>query len=150
MLVSIGSVLFAKRAVDEARALREIESGRRHDERAPTFRAEIEDMKGRHRMWLVLETGEPIASAKVDITDGGDVYFTDSQTGVEPGVGRTKSAQWGRMTIGTKDAAWRVAIGPDASDQMCLRGTSTIGDESWQVLQTVPLPSTANVAEQIW
>jgi hypothetical protein len=103
-----------------------------------------------YRIWLALETEESIDSVEVEIIDGKDVYFGDGQTGVEPGVGRTKSARWSRMTMGTKDAAWRVVVGPGAPDQMRLHLTSKIGDENWQVLLTVPLPSTHDVAQAVW
>jgi hypothetical protein len=107
VVVSVVSALYAKRVADETKELRKIESDRRHNERTPTFSAEIEEMNAGqwYRMWLALETEESIDSVEVEIIDGKDVYFGDGQTGVEPGVGRTKSARWGRMTMGTKDAA---------------------------------------------
>ncbi|OIQ94660.1 hypothetical protein GALL_233180 [mine drainage metagenome] len=152
VVVSIGSALFAKRAADETKELRKIESERRHTERTPMFGTEIEEVSSGqwYRMWLTLEKEESIDSVEVEIIDGNDVYFGDGQTGVDPGVGRTKSARWGQMTIGTKEVAWRVVVGPDAATQMRLRVTSTIGDENWRVLLTVPLPSTYDVAQSVW
>jgi hypothetical protein len=152
VVVSASSALYAKQAADETKKLRKIESDRRHNERTPTFRAEIEAMNAGqwYRMWLALETDEPVDGVEVEITDGKDVYFGDGQTGVEPGVGRTRSARWGRMTMGTKDAAWRIVVGPKAPIEMRLRVTSAIGVENWQVLLTVPLPATRDVAESVW
>ena len=51
--------------------------------------------------------------------------------------------------MGTKDAAWRVAIGKDASDQMRLRLMGPIGDDSWQLLLTVPLQSTYEIGQSV-
>jgi len=151
LLVSLGSAVFAKRGADETRLLRQIEADRRHDERVPALSAHVEDVgPGQwHRLWLVLESAEPVDSVVAEIIDGPDVCFADGQTGVEPGIGRTLLASWGSLTIGTKDAAWRVVIGPTAPKQIRLHATCRIGNDAWPVLLTVPLPSPSAV-DNVW
>lgn len=158
LVVSIGSAVFAKRSADEARALRAIESQRRHTERSPAFDAQVEEMsveeesnQGQwHRLWLVLETSEPLDSVRAEILDEPDVWFADGQTGVQPGVGRTRTAIWGAVPVGKRDAAWRIAIGKRAPQSMRLLLTCAIGDDEWPLLLTVDLPSTYDVANSVW
>ena len=151
-VVSLGSVVFAKRSVDEARAMRTIESQRRHAERTPALDAQVEEMnQGQwHRLWLILETSEPLDSVRADILDEPDVWFADGQTGVQPGVGRTRTAIWGAIPVGKREAAWRIAVGKAAPHSMRLLLTCSIEDDEWPVLLAVDLPSTYDVANSVW
>ena len=89
LLVSVGSAVFAKRGADETRALRAIESQRRHTERSPALGAQVEEMnveeeanQGQwHRLWLILETSETLDSVHAEILDEPDVWFADGQRG---------------------------------------------------------------------
>lgn len=158
LLVSVGSAVFAKRGADETRALRAIESQRRHTERSPALGAQVDEMnveeesnQGQwHRLWLVLETPEPLDSVNAEILDEPDVWFADGQTGVQPSVGRTRTAIWGALPVGKREACWRIAIGKSAPHNMRLLLTCSIGDDEWPVLLTVDLPSTYDVANSVW
>jgi len=167
LVVSLGSVVFAKRSVDEARAMRAIESQRRHAERSPSLDGQVEEMnQGQwHRLWLNLKTSEPLDSVRADILDEPDVWFADGQTGVQPGVGRTRTAIWGGLSVGKREAAWRIAIGKAAPHSMPLlhdllhrrlsksritRVHQTGAGPEWPVLLTVDLPSTYDVANSVW
>jgi len=149
LVVSIGSAMVAKRSADESRA---IELQRRHTERLPVVIAEIEEMnQGQwHRLWLVLKSFEPLDSIRVEILDDIDVLFGDGQTGVEPGVGRTRIATWGKLPVGKREAAWRVAIGKAAPESMRLLLTCAIEGDEWPVQQTVDLPSTYDVSQSVY
>lgn len=90
LAVSIGSVLFTKRSADETSALRTIESQRWQAERCPVLGVVIEEMnQGQwHRLWVTLESSEPLDSIRANILDDPEVWFADGQTGVQPDVGR--------------------------------------------------------------
>lgn len=103
-----------------------------------------------HRLWLILKTSEPLDSVRADILDEPDVWFADGQTGVQPGVGRTRTAIWGGLSVGKREAAWRIAIGKAAPHSMPLLLACSIGDDEWPVLLTVDLPSTYDVANSVW
>ena len=158
LLVSLGSAVFAKRGADETRALRAIESQRRHTERSPALNAQVEQMnveeqsnQGQwHRLWLILETSEPLDSMSAEILDEPDVWFADGQTGVQPGVGPTRTASWGALPVGKREAAWRLVVGKAAPPSMRLLLTCSIGDHEWPVLLTVDLPATYDVANSVW
>jgi hypothetical protein len=152
LVVSLGSVVFAKRSVDEARVMRTIESQRRHAERTPALDAQVDEMNhGQwHCLWLILTTAEPLDSVRADILDEPDVWFADGQTGVQPGVGRTRRAFWGALPVGKREAAWRIAIDKTAPHSIRLLLTCSIGHEEWPIVLTVDLPSTYNVANSVW
>jgi|GEM_PF-5970353 hypothetical protein len=152
LVVSIGSAVYAKRGADETRELRAIESQRRHDERTPRLDAQIETLnEGQwHKLWLILQSAESLDAFKVDILDDPDVWFGDGQTGVEPGVGRTRTANWGALPIGKREAALRVVIGNKAPGEMRLLVTCTIGDDRWPVVCTVDLPSTYDLLQSVY
>lgn len=152
LVVSIGSVVFARRSVDEARAMHVIESQRRHAERSPALHAHVEEMnQGQwHRLWLILESSESLDFVRADILDEPDVWFADEQSGVQQGVGRTRAATWGTIPVGKREAAWRIAVGEAAPDSMRLLLTCSIGSDQWPVLLTVDLPATYDVLKSVW
>lgn len=118
LVVSIGSVLFTKRSADETSALRTIESQRWQAERCPVLGVVIAEMNQGQcpRPWVTLESSEPLDSIRANILDNPEVWFADGQTGVQPGVGRTHEAAWGRLPFGKREAAWRPDFGdtPDS------------------------------------
>ena len=152
LVVSIGSAVFAKRSADETQALRAIESQRRHTERTPALDALVEEMnQGQwHRLWLILGSSESLDSVRADILDDPDVWFSDGQNGVEPGLGRTRTATWGTIPVGKREAAWRVAFGKAAPNSLRLLLTCSIGSDEWLVLRTVDLPSTYDVLDSVY
>jgi hypothetical protein len=151
ILIAAASAVFTKSGRDETRQLRRIEDDRRHDERRPALHAELEDVDGGewHRLWLVLESSEPLDSVGVEILDKADVSFADDQMGVKLGAGPTTVAAWNGLPVGVKEAAWRVVIGRDAPESIRLRTTPSIGGESWLVLLTVPVPSRRGIVRRI-
>ena len=142
LLVSVASAAFAGWQAVETRRVRRIEDLRRHRERTPEFRAEVEPVNdgGWHRLWIVLTTPEGLDSLTVTILEPHLVWFPSGQSGVEPGPD-SKHASWGQVEPGIRDVAFRVEWEDDHSHlvRLFLRGTR--GSEIWNVQEEVELPA---------
>src|SRR5690242_12372204 len=87
LIVSLVSAGFAGWQAVETRRVRQIERDRRHEERTPQFRLQVESMNDGqwHRLWLVLTSPEALDSLSVTILDPQLLWFPAGQTGVQPG-----------------------------------------------------------------
>lgn len=142
LIVSVASAVFACWQAVEARRVRQIEGGRRHEERTPTFHVEVERVNGGqwHRLWVILTSGEALDSLAVTILDPQLAWFPSGQAGVEPGPD-SKHASWGHVAPGVRDVAFRVEWEDDDSHLLRLALRSTRAAETWDVHSEVELPA---------
>lgn len=142
LVVSVASAVFAGWQAVEARRVRQIEAERRHEERIPTFRLEVEPVNGGqwHRLWVVLTSAEALDSLAVTILGPHLVWFPSNQKGVEPGPD-SKLGSWGRVDPGVRDVAFRVECEDDDSHTVRLALRGMRGVERWDVQAEVELPA---------
>jgi hypothetical protein len=142
LVVSLASAGLVGWQAVEARRVRQIEDGRRHQERTPTFHVEVEPVNGGqwHRLWIILTSAQAVDSLTVTILDPQLAWFSSDQTGVEPGPD-SKDASWGPVAPGVRDVAFRVEWEGDESHLARLSLRSTRGIENWTTQAEVELPA---------
>ncbi len=142
LVVSVASAVFAGWQAVETRRVRQIEGGRRHEERTPTFRVGVEPLNDGqwHRVWVILTSAEALDSLAVTILDPQHAWFPSGQAGVEPGPD-SKHASWGHVAPGVRDVAFRVQWDHDDSHVVRLALRSKRGAERWGVQAEVELPA---------
>ena len=86
VLVAGASARYSRQQAEDTRRLARLEAERRREERTPRLVGEIESMNsgGWHRLWLRLESAEPLAHVHAEIIEGRGMSFTSGQHGVEP------------------------------------------------------------------
>ena len=141
LVVSVASAGFTGWQAIEMRRARRIEEQRRHHERTPEFRAEVEPLNegAWHRLWIVLTTPEALDSLTVTILEPHSVWFPPEQTGVEP-ASASKNASWGLVEPGMRNVAFRIEWEDDNSGLLRLSLRGTRGPEIWNVQEAVELP----------
>jgi len=134
-LVSVGSVVYARRAV-------RIEEDRRRDEQIPSFTGDIEEMNygAWHRLHLRLATPWPLEHLTAEIVEGDGIGFTQDQNGVERAPAPIRTAAFGALLQGDR-ATWRVEVAEERSDQIRIRVACTDRRAArWQVSVPVDAP----------
>jgi hypothetical protein len=141
LAVALASTAYTRKQASEAERIRIIEDARRHEERQPVLRGWIESVNGGgwHRLWLQLESSEPLSRLKAEITADVGVLFTPSQTGVDH-RGYSNNAAWDRPLDTGACACWRVELAEDRAERLQLRVTCSRGEDLWTVLVVVDVP----------
>lgn len=141
LVVSVASAVFTGWQAVETRRVRQIEGERRHEERTPTFRVEVEPVNDGqwHRLWVVLTSAEALDSLAVTILDPQLVWFPSGQAGVEPGPD-SKHGSWGHVEPGLRDVAFRIEWEDDDTHVARIALRSKRGAEMWHVQAEVDLP----------
>jgi hypothetical protein len=142
LLVSTASAAYARRqalAQDEATA---IERDRRHNERAPDFETQIEDVNNNFaffRLWVALTSNEPLDSIAVELPADCSFHFADNVSGVlDP---RHAESYQGPIGPGER-VCWRVVLPDTAKEEESFLISSTSGTARWTKRIAVSLPST--------
>jgi hypothetical protein len=147
LILSGGSVVYARLQGVESRRLRQIESSRRHDELTPVLLGEVESVNGGSwfRLWLSLLSATPLLALELEIVEGPGVSFTSGQDGVAPMTVQPLRAVYDlphSLRQGDRHA-WRIAFDPmTGPSRMRLRvnchGEDDAGGPvSWPVLVDV-------------
>lgn len=138
LAVAIGSFVYTRRRDHRDR-------DRRREERGPCFLGGIEPMNDGawHRLWLELNSTEPLTSLMAELVRGAGVAFTSGQDGVDP-AGPPTTARWDAPLAAGHRATWRVALEEDdRAKETLVRATCWRGKESWTVLVMVQVPPRA-------
>src|SRR5687767_1144257 len=84
ILISLGSIVYARQQAQANKKIAQIEQDRRHEERTPRFTAWVEDMGSWKRLWLRLESSKALTRLAGTLVEAEGVSFTHSQNGVDP------------------------------------------------------------------
>jgi hypothetical protein len=136
LVVAVAGAWYARQQARAARASSEIDTARRHDERAPTFSAEVEDADAddatapeRWALCLRLTSQWPVSRLEAEISEGHGVAFTGHGTMVTA----RDVAHDHRLT-------WLLNVADDHSDETRLRLTCYQGPSKWIVSTTFSVP----------
>lgn len=143
LLVAGLSALYTRKQANEAEATRRIEQDRRHDERQPHLRARVEPVSNGAwcRLWLELESAEPVTATTVEIL-GSSITFPSNQQGVASGDQAPLIAtSEGQSPLSqASPLCWRVLVDEGQEAQERLLVTCHRGEERWQSVLSVDLP----------
>lgn len=142
LFASLASAGYARRQAHAASLATRIEQRRDHDERTPSFEAEIDDPNGNgsnYRLWVVLTSSEALDSIAVDLPAGCSFRFVEHISGV---LDREHAESYsGRVEPRTRKVAWRVeSLGDRYRGDEWLTVRATIGAEVWPVSVRVSPP----------
>lgn len=131
----------SERQADDAHRVRVLEEQRRHEERAPVLKPEIETVNGQwQRLWIDVVSREDVDALTVTIEKTPRVRFLGNQLPVD-GSADTYTATLTGLRAGARETALRIEAEDGRAYEVALRLESRIGDETWTTIKRVQLPS---------
>ncbi|MFJ6671729.1 hypothetical protein ACIQMJ_11530 [Actinosynnema sp. NPDC091369] len=142
LLLSLVSIMYTRQQAHAGKQVARIEAERRLEERTPKFTAWVESMGGWQRLWLRLETSEPLTRLVCTLVEAKGVSFTHSQNGVDPSSpAPIKNASWDKVLEHGESACWSVAFEDNRTDKPTLRIRCYAEDGSeWSVTISFEIP----------
>jgi hypothetical protein len=137
---SAGSAEAARRSADAAADVARIERERRHEERRPRLSGHVENVDGSwRRLWVVLESAEPLTGLEVALRPGQRAEFGPGMHGVAGGPGREALSAFACDARGDpagltmyERAVWTIYVAPEHADPLLLDATCHGGPgERW-------------------
>lgn len=128
---SAGSAEAARRSADAAADVASIERERRHQERRPRLSGHVENIDGSwRRLWVVLESVEPLTGLEVALRPGQRAEFGPGMHGVAGAPGREALSAFACDAHGNpagltmhERAVWTIYVAPEHADPLMLDAT---------------------------
>jgi hypothetical protein len=136
-----GGLIYAHQQADSARKTADLEAARRHEERTPRLHGGIEPMNsgGWYRLWLELDSTEPLSGLVATLPADKGLAFPPSQDGVALGGPSLTATHEGQVQGGSR-AAWRIELAEKRARKVRVTVVCKRASEEWRLLVDTDVP----------